>query len=172
MKTQASKEALFLYRLSQIYEIARKMILIIIVATIINSIFMLKKIFCKFLFSMTTPFYLANVDVFWNSCVEYDEEFNALPKLPEFPDFLFYVIVAVSAIILVTISVVCWKKSKNMNYGWLLGVLALYTFDFHSYIDMAGFDFNGTTVCHVVAFITLLIGIVSAIVHKKKSVSE
>lgn len=170
MKKPKNNESI---KLSNCYEYARKMILLIVIATVINNVATLYNTHAQFLFSMTLPFYLPLADVLYiTETVPRDEISDALSSLNT-SEYLNYIIIVVSAIILISISVFFWYKSKNLKYGWLIGMLALYAFDFLAYIDCAGFDFDATCVCHMVAIGFLLAGIISAIRFKiKTSASE
>ena len=136
------------------YRGARNNLLLVVVFSAVNIILLAVNSFTYFLFSASVPYMLADIGKFL--CGKYPEEYYAELEVYEvLPDTLYWVLLALSAVIIV-MYLLAFIFSKN-KVGWLIFALVFFVLD--TAVMFLYFGINVDMIMDIVFHIWVLISL-------------
>ena len=142
------------------YKNARTNLLLVVILTVINILFLVSQSDTYFVFSAYIPYALISVGMVL--CGMYPSEYYGQEYLEmEFLGPSVFMIFAIIAVIFVALYFISWIFSKNNKGGWLIFALVIFAIDTGGMFAFVGFELSGLIdiVFHVWVIISLVSGI-------------
>lgn len=145
------------------YTTARMNLLLVLLFTAINIVLLFTKQFIYFLFSATIPYYLVDIGMFLCGFYPPEAYVDGGYVGVEFWDSGFLITVTVIAAVLLLAYLACFIFSRNMNGGWLIAALVLFSVDTAGMFFLYGFatDMIVDIVFHAWVIYELVVGIIA-----------
>ena len=109
------------------FSAARVNLLLMIIFTAINLLTLTTGIGSYFLFSATVPYLITDIGM--ALCGMYPQEYYEGLEGMIFLDKSFFVILLILSLLILVIYLLCWIFSKKNRVGFLIGALAMFSFD-------------------------------------------
>ncbi len=156
------------------YETARRNLLLVVVFTVVNIVLLLLNANTYFLFSAYVPYTIAVFARFL--CGMLPDEYYVGYDVEFFPESVFYVVLAIAAVIVV-FYLLCFIFSGKNRYGWLITALVLFALDTVVMVlnlDFSAFDYHTIIdiVFHAWIIYILVSGVITGINIAKAPVTE
>ena len=151
------------------YNTARMNLLMMIIFTAVNILFISLGSATYFLFSAAIPYYFVSLGAVM--CGRMPAEYYEDAEAFEFMNPTFYWIMVVLAVVLILIYLLCWVASKKSS-GWLVGATVLFGIDTLGMFYLYGFNIEMIVdiLFHIWVLIYLIIGLVAH--NKLKNLPE
>ena len=149
------------------YNGARNNLLLVVVFSAVNVILSVLNSFSYFLFSASVPYMLADLGRYL--CGRYPEEYYEDAEVYEFfPDTVFWVMIAISAVI-IAMYLLAYIFSKKNRVGWLIFALVFFALDTVTMFLYFGIsvDILMDIVFHIWVLVSLFMGVFSHYKLKK-----
>ncbi|MBE6719003.1 MAG: hypothetical protein E7574_07105 [Ruminococcaceae bacterium] len=155
------------------YEGARGNILLVIILTLINIIFLVAKTGTYFLFSAYVPYFFADFGML--VCGMYPSEFyvGQLSGIEFLPKYVFVITLVIAAVI-IALYFLSWMFSKKHKVGWLVFALIFFSLDTLAMFVINGFFLGAIIdyVMHAWVIFSLVTGISAHLKLKKLPADE
>ena len=146
---------------------SRHNILLVIVFTLINIVFVVANTGTYFLFSAFVPYMLADLGMYFGGMYPAEYYEGELLDLQGFGTVILVVFLAIAVIIL-ALYLLCWIFSKKNRMGWMIFALILFSIDTAGMLLLSGIQLDGILdiVFHIWVIVSLSMGISAC--HKLK----
>ena len=152
---------------------SRHNILLVIVFTLINIVFVVANTDTYFLFSAHIPYILAVLGMYFGG--KYHAEYYEGELVdPQGVGTAILVVFLAIAVIILVLYLLCWIFSKKNKMGWMIFALVLFSIDTAGMLLLSGIQLDGILdiVFHVWVIVSLSMGINACHKLKKMPVEE